>query len=176
MFRFIIVLITIVFLSLATRAEAQMISYTPASGPALGATLRGGLATTFSVSTAGVVTRTAGDAIRLSNAAVTAPTVNFNCGLLNLGHLCLARPVRVTIAPAAGSGPASITRFRISNLRGTTYRLGSAPSDAGVLIFELDPLGLLGGVSFRLGMDVVLAGGSASGNWSYGYTVSVEFI
>lgn len=176
MLRLLIALIMLVLGSLATRAEAQMVTFAPASGPTLGATLRGSSATTFSIGTSGVVTRTSGNAIRLSNATVTAPTVYFNCGLLNLSHLCLARPVRVTIAPAPGSGPASITRFRMSNMSGTSYRLGSTPGEAEVLVFELEPLGLLRTVSFRLGMDVQLAGGSASGDWAYAYTVSVEFI
>lgn len=171
-----IVLIAFVMACLATRAEAQAITLAPANGPALGTTIRGGSATTFSISAAGVVTRTSGDAIRLSNQAVTAPTVGFNCGLLNLAHLCLARPVRVTIAPVVSAGPASIQRFRISNLRGTRFRLGSAPAESSVLVFDLDPLGLLGDISFRLGMDVLLAAGSASGNWTYAYTVSIEFI
>lgn len=176
MLRLFIVLIAVVLTTLATEAEAQMITFSPASGPALGTTIRGGSATTFSISSSGVVTRTSGDAIRLSNSAVTAPTVNFNCGLLNLAQLCLARPVRVTIAPAVSSGPASIKRFRISSLRGTQFRSGVAPVESSVLVFDLDPLGLLGSVSFRLGMDVLLSAGSASGDWNYAYTVSVEFI
>ncbi len=176
MFRLAFALIVLGMMSLATHAHAQMISYSPASGPVLGRTVRGSSATTFSISTSGAVTRASGDAIRLSSASVTAPTVNFNCGLLNLSQLCLTRPVRVTIAPAGGSGQASITRFRISNLSGTTYRSGSAPPEASVLVFELNPLGLVGTVSFKLGMDVLLVAGAASGNGTYSYTVSVEFV
>lgn len=176
MLRLSIGLIALTLMSCASRAEAQMISYSPASGPALGKTIRGTSATTFSISTAGVVTRASGNAIRLSSASVSAPTVNFNCGLLNLSQLCLTRTARITIAPAGGSGQASITKFRISNLSGTTYKSGSAPTDANVLVFDLNPLGLFGTVSFKLGMDVLLVAGAASGNATYSYTVSIEFI
>lgn len=162
--------------SLATRAEAQMITLAPATGPALGTTVRGSAATTFTISTSGAVTRASGNAIRLNGGSVSAPTVTFNCGLLNLAQLCLTRTARVTIAPAASSGPASITRFRISNLSGGTYRTGSAPAEAAVLVFDLNPLGLLGSVSFRLGLDVLLAAGANSGAWTYSYTVSVQFV
>lgn len=176
MLRLSLALFALVLMSVATRAEAQMITYSPASGPALGRTVRGSSATTFTISTAGVVSRASGDAIRMSNTSVSAPTVNFSCGFLNLSQLCLTRTARVTIAPAGGTGPASITRFRISNLSGTTYRSGSAPAEAGVLVFDLNPLGLFGTVSFKLGMDVLLAAGAATGTATYSYTVSVEFV
>jgi hypothetical protein len=160
----------------ASGAQAQMISLSPQHGPALGKTIRGSTATTFSITTMGVVTRTSGDAIRMTSSGVSAPTVNFNCGLLNLGQLCALRPVRVTIAPASSGGPATISKLRISSLSGTTYRSGSAPVEAPVLVFELNPLGLLSTVSFKLGMDVVLSGGAQSGDWTYSYSVTVEFI
>lgn len=175
MLRLSFALIALAFGAMATRAEAQAIHFAPASGPALGTTIQGSTATTFSISTSGTVSRTSGDAIRLSNNAVSAPTVYVNCGLLNLAQLCLLRAVRITVTPAANSGPASITRLRISGLSGTTYR-SSTPTDAAVLVFELNPLGLLGPVSFKLGMDVLLAAGAASGDWTYSYTVSMEFI
>ena len=43
-------------------------------------------------------------------------------------------------------------------------------------MFDLNPLGLLSTVSFKLGMDVLLSAGASSGNWNYAYTISVEFI
>ena len=162
-------------LLLPTDARAQMISLSPQAGPALGTTIRGSTATTFSISTSGVVSRTSGDAIRLSNGMVSAPTVSFNCGLLNLAELCLLRPVRVTISPASAGGTATISRLSISNLSGTTYRSGSAPAEAAVLVFDLNPL-LLSTVSFRLGMDVVLEAGAQTGHATYAYTVTVSFI
>lgn len=177
MFRVLQFLTALAFFALIRTADAhaQMITLSPQAGPALGTTIRGSTATTFSITTTGIVSRTSGDALRMSNGMVTAPTVNFNCGLLNLGELCLLRPVRVTIAPASAGGASTITRFRISNLSGTTYRSGSAPQDAAVLVFELNPL-LLSTVSFKLGMDVQVAADAPSGNSTYAYTVSVTFI
>jgi hypothetical protein len=156
-------------------AQAQMISLSP-SGPALGSTIRGSAATTFSISTSGVVTRSSGDAIRMSNTAVSTPTVSFNCGLLNLGQLCALRSVRVTIAPASAGAPASISRFRIASLSGTTYVSGSPPSEGATLVFDLNPLGLLSTVTFKLGMDILLTANAASGPATFSYTVTVVFI
>lgn len=157
-------------------AHAQMISLSPQAAPALGSTIRGSAATTFSISPTGAVTRTSGNAIRMTSAGVTAPSVNFNCGLLNLSQLCLLRPVRVTIAPASAGGPATISRFRISSLSGTTYVSGSPPAEASVLVFDLKPLGLLSTVSFKLGMDVLLAANADPGPSSYSYTVTAVFL
>ena len=161
-------------LALATTARAQ-VNIAPSHSPTLGTTIRGSSATTFSISTSGSVTRLSGNAIRLSNGPVTAPTVSFNCGLLNLGGLCALRPIRVTIASAAAA-PMSITKFRISNMTGTTYRTGSAPAEASVLVFELNAIGLLSTVSFNLGMDVVLAGGASSGVQNFPYTVTIQLL
>lgn len=157
-------------------AQAQMISLSPQTAPALGSTIRGSAATTFSISTTGAVSRTSGNAIRMTSAGVTAPSVNFNCGLLNLSQLCLLRPVRVTIAPSSAGGPATISRFRISSLSGTTYVAGSPPAEASVLVFDLKPLGLLSTVSFKLGMDVLLAANADPGPSSYSYTVTAVFL
>lgn len=171
---FLIVLIGSAF-GFTSSAAAQMISLSPQPGPVLGATIRGSTPTTFSITTTGVVLRTSGDAIRMSNGTVTTPTVSFNCTLLNFPELCLLRPVRVTITPASAEGAATISRLRISNLSGTTYRSGTAPPEALVLVFDLNPL-LLSTVSFKLGMDIQLQAGAASGNETYSYTVSVTFI
>lgn len=160
----------------AGHAHAQMISMSPQPAPALGTTIRGSTATTFSISTTGTVTQTSGNAIRMTSAGVTAPTVTFNCGLLNLGQVCVLRKVRVTIAPASAGGPSSITLFRISNLSGTTYVSGSAPAPAAVLVFDLNPLGLISNVTFKLGMDVLLAANAQSGAWTHSYTVTVDFL
>jgi len=160
---------------LPNAATAQMVSLSPQAGPALGTVIRGSTATTFSMTTAGVVSRTSGDAIRMSSGMVAVPTVSFNCGLLNLAELCLLRPVRVTISPSSAGGAATISRFRISNLSGTTYRSGSAPQDASILVFDLNPL-LLSTVTFKLGLDVLVEAGAQTGNAAYSYTVSVTFI
>jgi hypothetical protein len=158
----------------AGMAQAQ-ISLSPRTSPALGNTIQGSTTTTFSLSTSGAVTRISGDAIRLSNSSVTAPTVSFSCGLLNLGGLCALRPLRVTIAPSVSDG-ARISRFRVSNLSGATYRNGAAPADGQVVTFDVNPLGLLSTGSFRLGMDIEVAGRATPGIYPLSYTVIVQLL
>lgn len=152
------------------------VTRSPATAPTLGKTIRGASATTFSISTAGVVTRTSGDAIRLSSGSVTTPTLSINCGLLNLSGLCALRYVRVTITPVSGSGAASISRLRVGSLSGATYRTGSPPADAASLTFDLNPIGLLSTATLRLGMDVVLAANAASGAYTFDYIVTVQLV
>ena len=53
-------------------AHAQLaVSRSPAAAPALGNTIRGGSATTFQITSDGVVTRASGNAIRISSSSVT---------------------------------------------------------------------------------------------------------
>ncbi|MFJ6025079.1 hypothetical protein ACIQC9_10855 [Brevundimonas sp. NPDC092305] len=159
----------------AARAQLQ-VSRSPATAPTLGTTIRGSSATTFSISTAGAVTRVSGNAIRLSNAGVTTPTVTVSCGLLNISGLCALRHVRITITPVTGAGPASITRFRMGTLSGASYRSGSAPADASSISFDLQPLGLFGTATFHLGMDVLMAANASSGVYGFDYLVTAEFV
>lgn len=161
--------------ALATPAGANddlTIQRSPATAPTLGTTIRGGGASTFSISVAGVVTRTSGDAIRLSSGSVTTPTVHIYCG----DHpSCRNKDVRVRIQPAGGSGPAMISRLRVGSLVGGSWANGSAPSDAASLTFDLDPIGRNGYVAFRIGMDVLLAANAASGQHDFDYVVSASF-
>lgn len=152
------------------------VTRSPATAPTLGTTIRGTSATTFSISTAGVVTRTSGNAIRLSSGSVTTPTLSINCGLLNLSGLCAIRYIRVSITPVTGSGPASIARLRVGSLSGASYRTGSPPADASSLTFDLNPIGLLSTATLRLGMDVVLAANAASGSYAFDYIVTVQLV
>ncbi|RZJ88156.1 MAG: hypothetical protein EON88_21720 [Brevundimonas sp.] len=151
------------------------VTRSPAVAPVLGNTIRGSTTTVFSISTGGVVTRTSGDAIRISTGSVTAPTININCGLLNLNSLCALRFMRVTITPVTGAGSATITKFRVSGMTGATYRLGVTPPEAASMTFDLNPIGLLNPVNIKLGMDVSLAPG-ASGVQTFDYSVSVQFV
>lgn len=158
-------------------ANAQLaVSATPAGSPVLGNTIRGSSTTVFSVTTAGGVTRTSGDAIRLGPGIVTTPTVTITCGLLNLSSLCALRPIRVTITPVTGSGPAQITRLRVAGVSGYSYRSGSAPGEASTIVFDMNPIGLLGSAVFKLGMDVQLAAGAPSGQYPTSYSVTAQFI
>lgn len=150
------------------------VTRSPATAPTLGTTIRGSSASTFSITAAGAVTRTSGNAIRLTTSSVTTPTITINCGLLNLSSLCALRYIRVTISPVSGTGPATITRFRVASLTGGTYRT-SAPAEASTLTFDINPLGLATTATFKLGMDVQLAANAASGNQTFDYLVTVQF-
>lgn len=179
MIRIVLVVLAAAFAVLAVSAPARaqgMVTRSPAAAPSLGTTIRGTTATTFRISASGAVTRTGGDAIRLSSGSVTPPTITVNCGLLNLAGLCALRYVRVTITPAPGSGPAAITRFRVGSLSGASYRGGSAPVEGATVTFDLNPLGLLGTATFPLGMDVVLAANAASGAHTFDYIVTVQLV
>jgi len=163
-------------LALPQAAYAQLaVSHSPSTAPILGTAIRGTSATTFSVSTGGAVTRTSGDAIRLTGGGVTPPSITISCGLLNLSSLCAARQVRVTIQPAS-AGVASISRFRVSGLTGATYKSGSAPAENSTITFDLNALGLFGTAQFTLGMDVLVAAAAASGAKTFDYTVTATFL
>lgn len=160
----------------AGQAQADpTVTRSPATAPTLGTTIRGSSATTFSITTAGAVSRTSGNAIRLTTSSVTTPTITINCGLLNLNGLCALRYIRVTITPVAGSGPATITRLRVGSMTGGVYRSGSAPAEGSSLTFDLNPLGLFTTATFKLGMDVQLAANAASGNTTFDYLITVQF-
>lgn len=161
-------------LTLATPAAAQLsVSRTPSgTAPVIGAVVRGSAATTFSISTAGVVTRPTGNAIRLSTASVTPPTISINCGLSLMS--CQTRDVRVVITASGASDDGSISRFRIGALTGGAYRT-SAPAEAASLTFDLRPIGSGRSVTFPLGMDVLLAAGADSGTDTFTYTVTATF-
>ena len=156
----------------ATPVSAQSVSRSPATAPTLGTTIRGTATTTFSVTTAGVVTRSSGNAIRLSTGSVTTPTLTVSCGL----SLVCGRYVRVTITPVSGTGPATISRFRVGSLSGTSFRSGGAPAESSTLSFDLNPVGILGSATMKLGMDVQLAANAETGLDTFDYLVSVQFV
>ncbi len=163
-------LIVLASLFLAGPVMAQIsIARTPTgTAPVIGTVVQGSSATTFSISTAGVVTRSTGNAIRLSSSAVTAPTITITCGL---NILCSSRDIRVTIVAAGASDDASITRFRVGALTGATYRT-TAPAEAASLTFDLRPIGMNRSASFPLGLDVLLTAGADSGTDTYTFTVT----
>lgn len=164
--------VTLGAFALALPAFAQVaVSRTPATAPVLGTVVRGSAATTFTISTAGVVARASGNAIRLSSASVTPPTVTVSCGV---GINCTTRDIRVTITATGASDDASITLFRIGTLTGGTYRT-SAPADGASLTFDLRPLGASRSASFPLGMNILLAAASDSGTDTFTYTVTATF-
>jgi len=163
-----------IVLSAAGPANAAVtISRSPALAPDLGKIVSGSQATTFSVSTNGVVTRTSGDAIRISTSNVTVPTVTISCILDNL-DLCGLRQMRVTIQPVTSTGPASIVLFRVGSLTPGTFRDGT-PVAAASMSFVLNAFGY-GTATFKLGMDAKLAAQAVSGQTPFNYTVSVTLL
>lgn len=168
--------VAVSIIALPRTAVAQLqVAHSPATAPTLGTTIRGSSATTFTITAAGAVTRASGNAIRLSSASVTTPTITISCGLLNISSLCALRSIRVTIVPVTGTGPAKIVKLRVGSLSGASYS-GSAPAEAASLTFDLQPLGLFGTATFKLGMDVQLNAGAASGNQLYDYQVTATFL
>lgn len=161
---------------IAMPAAAQLAVYrSPVEAPTLGRTIPGQSPTVFSVSIDGAVHRVSGDAIRLSTASVRTPTITVTCGPNILVSLCGLRHVRVTITPVGGQGPATITRLRVGNLRGTLYRYG-APSEGASVSFDLEPLGLFRDATFNLGMDVRLSGAARGGEHFFDYLVTVQLL
>jgi len=147
------------------------VSRSPATAPVLGTVIRGASATTYSISTDGVVTRIAGDAIRLSNASVDAPTITLSC---SFSVECIARPIRVTIRPSGNVGNATIVKLRRGAVSGYGYNVGTV-SDGQTLTFDLPVLGLFRQATFDLGMDVQLAAGAQARVHTFSYTVTAEF-
>jgi len=169
-------LMAAVAVGLPGAAHAQLaVTHSPATAPVMGTAIRGTSATTFSISGGGAVTRTSGDAIRLTSGGVTPPSISISCGLLNLSSLCALRQVRVTIQPAS-TGVASISKFRVSGLSGATYKTGSPPAEASSITFDLNPLGLFGTAQFTMAMDVLVAANAGSGAKTFDYTVTATFI
>ena len=176
MTRWLVGLIALSTVFMAMPAAAQLsVSRSPAEAPTLGRTIRGQSTTIFSVSSSGAVTRVSGDSIRLSTSSVRTPTITVSCGFNSLSSLCALRPIRVTITPAGGQGPATITRLRVANLRGATYRSGS-PAEGATVSFDLDPLGLFRDATFDLGMDVRLNGAAPGGEHPFDYLVTAQLL
>ena len=158
---------------IATPAAAQIsMSRSPVTSPLIGTVVRGNAATTFSVSTAGVVTRVSGDAIRLSSASITRPTITLTCGT---NSNCVSRDLRVTVTAGGASGDGGISLFRIGTLTGATYRT-AAPANAASLTFDLRPLGSGRSATFTLGMDVLLAAAAISRTNTFTFTVTATFL
>lgn len=157
-------------------AQAQIaIARSPATGPDLGTMVRGSGATTFNISNSGMVTRTSGNGIRISNSSVSPSTITISCGFLNVQNLCALRPIRVTIQPVASS-TAYITQFTVGSPTGNLIWATAAPPPASSVTFDFKPLGLFGTGSFTLGMDVWTAGGVGSGTYTFDYTVTASFL
>jgi hypothetical protein len=159
----------------ATPAAAEVTVTLPvATTPALGEIVAGTMPTVFRIGVDGSVTRISGDAVRLSNAPVTPPTMRLTCGLLNLANLCLVRNIRITMAPQASGTIASLTLFHIGAVAGTTFN-GGAPADASTMNFQLNPMGLGNVVTIQFGMDITVAAGQRGATVTR-YTVNADFV
>jgi len=145
-----------------------------ATTPALGEIVAGTMPTVFRIGVDGSVTRISGDAVRLSNAPVTPPTMRLTCGLLNLANLCLVRNIRITMTPQASGTIASLTMFHVGSVTGTTF-VGGAPADASTMNFQLNPMGLGNIVTIQFGMDITVAAGQRGATVTR-YTVNADFV
>jgi len=163
-------------LCLATAPAAAEVTVTLAAPttPALGEIVAGTMPTVFRIGVDGSVTRISGDAVRLSNAPVTPPTMRLTCGLLNLANLCLIRNIRITMAPQASGTLASVTMFHIGAISGSTFS-GGTPPDASTMNFQLNPVGLGNVVTIQFGMDITVAAGQR-GAAATRYTVNTDFV
>ena len=150
------------------------VSASPAVAPDLGRVVMGSSTTTFRVSVQGGVSRVSGNAVRLSNAGITTPTISIDCVLLNLTNLCALRYMQVAVQAVGGSGAASLETLRVGSLRGASFRDGQ-PSEGSTVTFVLNPVGL-GTTTFKLGMDVRLASGTTSGPLTFNYIVTASFL
>jgi hypothetical protein len=152
----------------ATPAAAQVtISQSPSTSRVIGTVMRGSAATTFSVSTAGVVTRVSGDAIRVSSSSVTVPTITLNCASNN----CKGDEFRVTVTASGASGDSRITRFRFGTLSAGQLR-SARPADGASLTFDMRMTHRQNPASFTLGMDVLLEGAANGGTHNFTFTVT----
>ncbi|CAN5127476.1 hypothetical protein BH09PSE1_BH09PSE1_26610 [soil metagenome] len=158
----------------AAPAMAQVtVQRTPSSvTPALGEVIRGSTPTTFSISTAGVVTRTSGDAIRVTTGNVTPPSIVILC---QLDVLCNLRNMRVTVHITGSSGIASITNLRVSSTYGLLYYI-APPTSGSSITFESYPIGLNLGATFAIGMDVLVPPTGPTGYGTYTYTVTATLL
>lgn len=156
-------------------AAQVSLTRTPAAAPTLGRAIGGASPTVFSISPTGVVTRVSGDAIRLSSASVTAPRLTIRCSSASGQSRCARSTMRVRVQPASGGGAASIIRLRVGDLQGTTFS-GGQPAEAGVLTFDLNPIGEGGVASFSLGMDVRLEANAPGGQHDFDYLVTVDLL
>jgi hypothetical protein len=161
------------FAALPAAAEVT-VTLPVATTPALGEIVAGTVPTVFRIGVDGSVTRISGDAVRLSRAPVTPPTMRLTCGLLNLASLCLVRNIRITMAPQASGTLASVTLFRIGAVSGSSFN-GGPPADASTMNFQLNPMGLGSVVTIQFGMDITVAAGQRGAAVAR-YTVNADFV
>lgn len=161
-------------LFIAAPAAAQItVQRTPSSvTPALGQVIRGSAPTTFSISTAGVVTRTSGDAIRVTSGNVTSPSIVIIC---QLDLSCNLRNMRVTVQVTGSSGVASISNLRVSATYGLLYYV-APPTSGSTITFESYPIGLNLGATFAIGMDILVPPTGPTGYGTYNYTVTAVLL
>ncbi len=152
----------------ATPAAAQLsISRSPMTSPEIGIVMKGSTATTFSVSTAGAVTRVSGDAIRVSSSSIPVPTITLHCGTNN----CKGDEFRITITASGASGDSRISLFRIGTLSGGRFK-SARPADGASLTFDLRMDTRKNPMSFTLGMDVLMAAAAQGGIQTFTFTVT----
>lgn len=159
------------------QAAAQItVATSPTSNaPAIGRVADATTDTVFLVNAAtGAVTRVSGNAVRLTTAATTSPTITIGCGNFAVCNTADVR-VRITAGTAVG-GRASIASFSVANLTDTTYNSGAAPAEAASLDFQLNPIGANDTDTFKLGLRIRAPTAGATGATTLPYTVTVNLL
>lgn len=155
-------------------AAAGIALSAPANTPSLGKIVYGASgATIFTVSTAGAVSQSGGDAIRLTSGGVTLPTITITCGNDNE---CKDKDVNVTVTASTANPRIQVTQFTLTALSGATAQTGGTTSGAA-LSFRLNKLGKNSTATFKLAMQIQVQPGAASGTGdkTAAYTVNVAF-
>lgn len=145
----------------------------PANTPDIGKVVYGSSGvTTFTVSTAGAVTQSGGNAIRLTSGGVTLPTITITCGDDND---CNTKDINVTVTASTANPRIKVSQFTMTALTGTTVRSGTTSGSS--LSFRLNDVTKNSTITFKLAMQLQVQPGAASGTGdkTAAYTVSVAF-
>lgn len=146
----------------------------PANTPDIGKIVYGSSgATTFTVSTAGAVTQSGGNAIRLTSGGATLPTITITCGD---DSNCNSKDINVTVTASTANPRIKVAQFTMTNLSGTTVQSGGTTTGAS-LSFRLNKVSKNSTITFKLAMQIQVQPGAASGTGdkAAAYTVAVAF-
>lgn len=160
---------------LAAPAHAQLALSTDvvpaADAPALGRVVRGTSTSVFTINAStGAVTRTSGNAVRITTATPVTPTVTIRCTSLGTNCGSGSRRYTVTVQAATSAGPGvSVTNLTISTPSGATVISGPTYS-SGTLTFVVGGFSTL---SFKIGMSLQLPASGSTGVGTVPLTVNI---
>jgi hypothetical protein len=139
--------------------------------PGLGRVVRGTSASVFTINAStGAVTRTSGNAARITSSTPVTPTVTIRC--TNAGTNCTAGGRRYTVTVQAGSAAgagASVTNLTITTPSGATV-VGGPTYASGTLTFVVSGFSTL---SIRIGMSLQVPASGSTGVGTVPFTVNV---